>query len=356
MVGILFLGDLKYCPYIRNYIEILKERHIEYEIVSWQRSGEEKKQYSNSVLYKKESKLDKSPIFKVWDFICYSKFLNKHIAKRKYEKIIVLTTLVAYIILPQLVKYRKRYILDIRDISFEYNIIFRIIESKIIKNAYKTFISSEGFKEILPKAQYELVDNITFEEIRNRKKIEIKKAKDIIKVIYLGVIRDYKNIKMLMDNFGNDYRFVVIFYGDGPALVALEEYLSKKKYNNIKFKGYYDNSIEIKNIILNECDILLNHYALNNNIKLCTSNKFYDGIFHGIPQLVNIGSFEEKNIKKYGVGISLSINDPYFNNKIYDYYHSIDWKQFRSGIEKAQENILIEMQQFESNVNGFLNL
>ena len=39
MIGLVFCGDLKYCPYIRRYIERLELASKDYKVYFWNRGG-----------------------------------------------------------------------------------------------------------------------------------------------------------------------------------------------------------------------------------------------------------------------------------------------------------------------------
>lgn len=39
MIGLVFCGDLKYCPYIKRYLGILEDQNIEYKVYFWNSSG-----------------------------------------------------------------------------------------------------------------------------------------------------------------------------------------------------------------------------------------------------------------------------------------------------------------------------
>jgi hypothetical protein len=50
MIGIIVPANIKYAPYVQNYLKILKQRKINYKIMSWDRTGLEEK--SSSRTYK----------------------------------------------------------------------------------------------------------------------------------------------------------------------------------------------------------------------------------------------------------------------------------------------------------------
>lgn len=59
MIGLIFIGDIIYCPYLNKYEAILKEKEIEYEIVYWNRSGIKEDIDRQCVTFKLKSELKK---------------------------------------------------------------------------------------------------------------------------------------------------------------------------------------------------------------------------------------------------------------------------------------------------------
>ena len=179
MVGIVFLLDIEYAPYIDKYIDILNEEKKEFEVIYWNRSNKKDNECCfKAHIYNKKSNLNKSKFSKIGDFLGYRKFVVKTINERKYDKLIILTTLTGILLSDILIKnYQGKYIFDIRDYSFEKNKIFYLLEKKIISQSFITTISSNGFKEFLPKTfNYVISHNI----IRR----EIEEAKDSVYKIY----------------------------------------------------------------------------------------------------------------------------------------------------------------------------
>ncbi|HOP99633.1 MAG TPA: hypothetical protein PK604_02150 [Acetivibrio clariflavus] len=129
MIGIVFIGDLKYCPYLAKYTNILDREKQEYEVLFWNREANSSRYADNYLSFNLKSKLNKSPIRKILDFMRYARWLNRKIKERAYDKIIVLSTLSGIIIFNLLTrKYKNKYIYDIRDYSYEHNKIFYWLE------------------------------------------------------------------------------------------------------------------------------------------------------------------------------------------------------------------------------------
>lgn len=361
MIGIIFVGDIKFCPYLKKYTDILEKKHIKYEVIFWNRDGEYDEKFENDIYYifKKQSILRQAPYKKIKDFIEFGKFSSRRIKEKNYQGLIFLSTLSAVFLSPYILKkYKDRYIFDYRDLSYEHLLGFNLYLTYIIKNSYFTCISSKGFKKVLPKKyDYVTCHNLQYSDVENlkilkEKKVEFIQNKRPIVVSYLGFIRGYEHITKIIDKFGKDNRFILNYHGTGTDYIRIREYCLEKKYLNVFCTGYYDSSNKLK--LMLETDILNNHYSINKNIKLATSNKLYDGIIYKRPQLVNKGSFDEKNIEMYGVGWSLDINDDEFTDKLYKAYMELDKDQFYKNCTNALKNIIEEDQVYLKTIDSFL--
>ena len=91
--------------------------------------------------------------------------------RNSYDFLIICTTIPAILLFDVLVKkYHKRFLLDIRDYTYEGIKLYRYLEKKLISSAGLTAISSKGFFEWLPCVgdNYVLTHNIAnHEDISN---------------------------------------------------------------------------------------------------------------------------------------------------------------------------------------------
>lgn len=358
MVGLVFIGNIEYCPYLEKYENILEELKLEYEVLFWNRDGE-KKQYPDSYVYfNKKSHLKINKFYKLNGFLQYSIWLKNKIRKRRYSKLIILDTLSGIILSDVLLNiYSKNYIFDIRDYSYEKVPFFLAIEEKIIKKSYFTCISSDGFKDFLPKGyNYITTHNFSYSDLSIKKKELSKKKKygDTLDFVWIGSIRFFNHQVEIINKLKNDDRFNIIYHGIGPDYDALKEYCSNNCIDNVKFTGLYVNSDRPK-LLLN-VDILNNSYGTQDEMqtKYLISNRYYDGLIFKIPQLVEINSYKNTKIKEAGVGIGIDIYSDKFNDDLYKYYFEIDEKSFNEGCNAELNKIIKEDKIYINKIEQFL--
>lgn len=355
MIGLIFISELRYCPYLNLYTSILDQLNLPYEVLYWDREGMEDNYPVNYKAFNYKSKKNVSPLNKFGDFIKYRKWLLKQIKQNKYDKLILLSTLSGMIISDFLIdKYADKYILDIRDYSYENNKLFYSIEKKMIEKSNLTAISSEGFKEFLPPYNYEVVHNFSKSELEYRQYFAKKKKDQVLNFVFVGGLRYFEHQSKIIEKLGNDSRFNIVYHGSGIEEDRYHQFADENNITNIKFTGLYDNKDKHK--LLENADILNNSYKSSKvmEVQYAISNKYYDGLIFGIPQLSEIDTYKAQKIESEGIGISLDVNDDNFSDKLFDYYHNIDSKQFNDNTIKELEKIIEQDDHYRKKIIRFL--
>lgn len=150
-------------PYVKDYEAILNEHKIKYDFIFWNRSDLHEFNYKGHNAYNFNWKTKKSKLSKIIPFFLWSRFARGVIKKNSYDFLIICTTVPAILLVDILIKkYRGKYLLDIRDFTYENISIYKYFESKIINASKLTIISSKGFLTWLPKGSkaYVLTHNI----------------------------------------------------------------------------------------------------------------------------------------------------------------------------------------------------
>ncbi|KAA0955537.1 glycosyltransferase family 4 protein [Sporosarcina sp. ANT_H38] len=353
MIGIIYIGSINRCPYLKNYTNCLDELAIDYEIISWDRSENTQAEVVESNaqahhVFKHPSKEQRSPIYKIADFYRFRKYAKKIIHNKNYEKLVVLTTMSGVVILKELCnQYKNKYIFDYRDASFEFFKPFKSILKKIVINSSFTSISSKGFLEVLPEYDnYVMAHNCSsFETLTSNNQIGNSK----VVVGYIGGLRESDYMKSLMDIFGNDNRFEFIAHGGGENLQELKDYSAGM--NNVIFTGEYSETQ--KKDLIKGLHLICYNYPESFINNLALANKFYDGLLYRKPFLGNINTYSGKLIKSNDVGISLDLKDKEYKNKLYDYYINHNPQAFEKRCDLLLSEIKDENKVYQKNIKDF---
>jgi len=353
MVALVFCGDLKYCPYISRYIERLECAQVEYKVYFWNRGGFSLDLDEHYIYYNQGSALNNGKAQKMLDFVKFRSWLICQLKKNQHEKIIALSTLTGVFLGRFLYQKKNRYIFDIRDYSYEHIGVFFRIEKKIIENSAFTAISSAGFQAFLPKYDYVIAHNFNRNDIIVEAKLE--KTKGCLNFVWNGVVRYFEFQKAYLNRIKNDPRFNIIFHGDGPELHVYEEYCLSNGFRNVTFTGSYSNSEKAD--LLKSAHILNNCYGYTkgagSKLKYAVSNRFYDGMIYHIPQLVEPEGYKSKWVEKAGLGV-FYFPDEGFADKLYEYYHCIDAKEFDRACENELQKVIKEDDRYIRMIDAFI--
>jgi hypothetical protein len=357
VIGIVFVGDLRYCPYLDKYLEVLEEQNTPYEILFWNRENRNAVFPKNYYSFNLESKMARSPIFKLYDFMKFGKWLKHIILDKKYDKLIILSTLSGIFVASTLLKrYKNNYIFDIRDYSYEKYKLFYLLEESIIRNSRFTSISSNGFKNFLPKNyDYVVTNNFSYKDLKSRKGFKKKEKGSVINIVWIGVVRYFEHQSEILKRLRNDKRFNITYHGSGPDLDKLKRFCQNNNIHNVTFTGSYDNSIKEK--LLASADILNNSYGIKNEnkVKYAIANKYYDGLIYGIPQLVELNTYKYDKVRDIGIGIGLDVYDETFADKLYQYYFGIDEVEFNKICDNEINVILKEEKKYIDSLISFIS-
>lgn len=266
---------------------------------------------------------------------------------------IILTTLSGFLTYKTIrTCYKKKYIFDYRDASHERYPILRKIFRNIIDSSYFTCISSKGFLYILPEGNYVISHNFSYHDIHNNlKEICNINNKPPFKVSYIGLLRETKYMKLLIDIFGNDERFILNINGGGDNYNELKEYA--KKYTNVFLTGNY--LPHEKKRFIEDSDILCYNYLSSYVNDYALANKYYDGLIYKKPMLGNIKTYSGRVIMEKGLGISLDFEDKEYKDKIYNFLLNFSPEDFCNNARKELEGILKEDTFYMKKIEDFLN-
>lgn len=227
----------------------------------------------------------------------------------------------------------------------------------MIDYSYFTAYSSDGFLQLLPKSEKLcFCPNLELDtaiKLRNAG-VDFSKKNygDKLNLVYVGAVRQYENIRLIIDTFGNSPLFEVYYHGAGDVgYKDVISYVKEKDYGNVHFTGKYENSERLN--LLKDADILNNFYAASKDMKYANTNKFLDGIMCRIPLFGNLETHDGIMARDEGIGLSYSgIPDP---QRLYDDYFMIDESQFNASCALALNKNLLAEENIKAKIKEFLS-
>ena len=343
-VGLIISANIWFCPYLHIYTKILDKKHINYDIVSWDRKGMDGKQGMQF-----HSSLQRNRIEKFISFLLYTRFIKKVIRKENYDKLIIFGPKLGVFLSGLLKrKFNKRYIFDYRDLSIEQNRIFNSKFVETLTNAAAIIISSPGFKKYLPKGfNYVISHNFDIDKVISSHQIHSNSTdtmlKEKIKVLTIGGIRDYVSNEEVIRALANNEKFELYFVGKGQESDNLKKYVEAHNIKNVFFHGYYKKEDEAN--FIKDADFINIYYPKVKTHETALSNRFYNALIFNKPMLVTANSIQGDYVERYDLG--LSVDDCVdLDKKIIDYLSS-------EHIRHIQENSLYLLDLFVKDYHVF---
>ena len=352
MYGLILPTNLKYAPYVQNYISILNEKKVEFELVFWDKRNIEK---AGECVYKNKIKSTDKPSWrKVCCYLGFIHFVRRRIKKKKYEKLIIFTLAPGLFLTDMLCgKYKDAYILDVRDDTPLRKFMGGQI-LKIAKNATYLIASSPCYSDWLGR-KATLCHNSDISTIDQHLNYIPKKLNtETICIGYAGMMREGSINSFMINALLKDNRFSFLFYG--PHNQQMQELIQiAGDRDNCRFPGIYEKN-DIYDIYRKYVTVV-NILRENNTVNAeALPNKLYEAVIAGVPVIVARHNKAVSNyVENYNLGVVLEeLNELKDANKLYDNISKFDYKKYCDGRQAFLQKVKDDLSLYEKQVINFV--
>jgi len=339
-------------PYIKKYENLINQYSIEYDIFLWDRRGLGQK--SNNNIYIFSYKTRKSKISKIAPFFKWRKFILNKLKIGDYDKVIVLTTLPAILLIDKLLlNYKNNYIFDFRDYTYEKYSFYKFCVNKIIENSNATFISSRAFMNFLnPSKKIVITHNITNQDINLILDKKLKFHKMPIVIGFVGGIRYYDENVSLVKQFSESELFTLKYIGKVHPGNDLELYCKKNNITNVFFYPEYINEQKVE--IYKDIDIINAVYGSETlEVQTALPNKLYDCLIFRKPIIVSQNTYLSDIVKEYNLGLCVDIKRDNVVELLNEYINNFDEILFEIGCNSLLDKVVKEERYSLSIIKNF---
>ncbi len=330
--ALIFIGNIEFCPYRKEYESILGEMGMDYHILFWKRQDLSTDYPSNYLCFDFPSDLKKKKMFKFYDFFRYACWLKTMVKSHSYTHLVFLDTMSGMLgYLTGCISPDSCALLEIRDYTYEKIPWFRLLEHALMKKMTYVCISSKAFLRFLPPYDYCITHNfntLEYLEFCESKKFIRKSAKEPLNIVYTGALKYFNYQRAIIEELKNDGTFNLYYHGIGPDYEKIKKYCFDNGIKNVTFTGLYND--HQKPDFYKDADFLLNCYdvSLGSEITYAISNKYYDGLIYHIPQLSESKTYKGSLVEKNKLGITWQPGEGNLKEKIIRFYHAIDEADF----------------------------
>lgn len=317
-------------PYMEKYERQISENGGELDVIFWDRRGCIEQQPKNVFLFRASN--GKTKLSKIFPFIKWSLFVRRQLRKGKYDRLIVLTTLPAILLYDRLIgAYRKRYVLDIRDYTYEGIGPYRRMVHRLVECAQMVFISSKAFMGFLCQSpNIYVTHNISNGDKSNPSCTLDLKATKPLTIGFVGGIRYYEENKQLLLQLKNNDRYFMEYVGKTHPGCDLHTFCIKENVDNVAFKPAYVN--EQKPHIYQSIDLINAIYGSQSpEVCLALPNKLYDCVLFKKPILVSKGTYLAELVERYRLGLPVDLDSGDLATQIDAYLAAFDRERFEQG-------------------------
>lgn len=344
-VALILPGSLWYAPYVRIYTRLLDRLCAAYDIISWNREGDD---HEEGLQYQVRCPQGHGSA-SLSAYRGYIGFIRQTLKTGGYDRVIVfgpqMTCLLSTFLL---LHFSRRYMIDFRDLSIEQRPGFRQMFAFMARHSCANVVSSPGFIPCLPKGgHYLLSHNFDPEAI---KPSAVSRRPSPVVVLTIGAIRDTEQNLEVVKALANREGFTLRFVGKGHAAPIIEDYCRENGIRNVEFTGFYEKEEEAG--LVEQCTVMNIFYPRVITHDTALSNRFYLSLMHKKPMIVTRGTTQGDYAERYGVGIA--IDDCHdLADRINDFL-----AQDRAAYEQRCDNLLADFmedqQRFEEAVRQFI--
>lgn len=348
-VGIIGFSEEKYMPYLIPYLKILGNLDIEHDLITWNRK-ESKKLEERDNIKEISIKIGDNLCSKIIPFLKWKRQIKKIISLYNYDEIIILTTVPAVLLFPLLKKkYKKKFIFDIRDYTFEKYFWYRYIVNNIVNLSKITIISSVGFLNFIEKKNnIYIMHNIPNID---QKPVCLRSEEYPIRISYLGIVDYYDANKKLINALSNNPKYMLLYIGKFYEKKNVKKYCEYKKITNVTFGGEYDERDKMN--LYDNCNFINAYYGVTDVSKYLLPNKLYDCLLYKIPLIVANGTFLSSLVRDNNLGIVIDETDD-ISLKLSDEISKFDYNKFDTSADKVLKDIIIEQKVTFNAIEQFL--
>ena len=284
-----------------------------------------------------------------YNIIFWDRFSNNKLEQKGNEFIIHKVCSLSNVLISN---YRGKYILDIRDYTYEKYKFYKKRVDNLVKNSFITTVSSFGFFRFLENnKKIYLNHNISNWDVFGFSDNELSK-KPKIKIGFVGVVRYMKENMNLIRQMKNNGKYEFVYIGKTYPECNLEKTCKNENIENVTFKGEFNN--KDKPEIYKDIDIINALYG-NESLEVQTAlpNKLYDAIVFKKPMIVSKGTYLSELVEKYKIGIAVDFKENFYE-VIEKYINEFNSHEFDKNANILLYKVLCDQKNIKEKVKYFI--
>ena len=347
-----------FVPYVYNYFKIAEECGKEFDVICWNRRGDKVVlSPQNYYVYDHPTSDDYSRIRKLCEIYKFSLYVRRIVRNHNYQIVCTYTIADSVLFAGWLPRcFRDHYIFDIRDYSpMIDNKLTRWLVVRLLKYSALNVISSKGFMHWLPKGfDYTVCHNTDIEKAKLSMDNFVQYGhNETLKVLTIGALRNTDTNQEVIKALSNKKGIQIDFVGDGGASPYLKQYCEINNVRNVSFHGRYRKEEEDEFVRQSDImNIILPHDSVSDYLM---SNRFYLSVRMRKPMIVNDGSFQAEQVRKYDLGLVIAKESDLYK-EIINYWNELNWIKYNDNCKCFIKDIIKELDDFNDRVKSIIQI
>lgn len=342
-------------PYLKYYIEACMKQNIEYDLFLWDRQNNGGVTKENHMfIFHRQCDFGGSKIKKIIPMISYRRALLNQLEKGKYTHLVLINTLASVMISSKVLNnFSGKYIMDIRDYTYEGISFYRKLVNQLVSKSAFTTLSSRGFLKFI-KPSDKIVINHNISNLEGIEGLPTLSTRKPITIGFVGSVR-YKNENMLLiDALKNDPNYRLLYVGSMISGCDLKETCQEQNIINVDFQGRFSNSD--KPNIYKSIDLINAIYGtFSLEVTTAIPNRFYDALIFKKPIIASKGTFLGEVVEKNHLGIAVDLRKQDLCQQIDKYIKIFNKDEFIYNCKICLQKVVIEQKSFKQRVELFVS-
>lgn len=337
-------------PYIKYYEDYLHSQGHHYDIVLWNRSGQQVNLPNAHVFSARDRH---SKIGKIIPFFRWRQFVLQLLKKEAYDRLIVLTTMPAVLLADQLLKtYRNKFWFDIRDYTYENIPFYKKLVGDLVHAAAAVSISSPAFRSFLPDSENIYLTHNISNQNAAVEHCTLDIGQRPLNIGFVGGIQFVEQNQILLRQFANNPDYNLKYIGKSHPGCDLQPFCIENDIKNVEFRPAFTN--DQKPAIYQDIHLINSVYGCGNQVvKLLLPNRLYDCVLFKKPILVSKGTFLAEVIAEYGLGVAVDAENENVVEALEEYLAEFDQKRFEQGCQLFLKKVEEEVGEYKQALHHF---
>lgn len=299
-IGLIIPANLKYSPYVKYYIDIIKTEGADFRIMTWDKT-ETNEQVDMRMTFSASDE-DRKKI--LLGHFLFAKRCKRYIQREKIDSLIIFTIAPLFFLGKRFLnQFGSRIVVDVRDDSpFRKQFPKRL--DRMVRPVDLLTVSSPYYAKWFSRESM-LCHNADLDLMRRYYCPYVKELRRTpVSIMFAGLMNEGQVNIRVIDQLADSKDYRMVFVGrENEQKEEIERHVSEKHIRNVSFIGEYrkEDIVDLYRAEADFVNILRENSFVNRD---ALPNKLYEAVVSGVPVVVyEHNEAIARYVKEYGLGL-----------------------------------------------------